>query len=489
MRACFVAPATVILLGTALAFAQGRDPKPENGGPPNIGPTPCAPFTIAKGDLSGFGLGDQPEGGTLILRSQPAWAQFWASHTRFVEPRPPLPDIDFGREVVIAAILGPQPTTGSANIAITSLERVGTWVRIGILEDRRPSMLPAFSNPFHLVTVPKGCLPPDANVLIQTYRPVPGSATLDGRVLGTIPGTDAQTRPLAGVLVQLLDDEGEVVARSRSGGDGTYFFVNVPPGEYLLHAQAPGFHPYDELLMLPPNARIRHDIVLFKIEPQPSSLSGRVFSLLQSTNTPPTPLGGALVQLFRDNASTPAYEVSSANDGTYAFDVLLPGPYLVRVSLDGYQTHTEPLLMPPGQDVVRNFFLRTVPQASAGVLTGRVFGHGATPTNVPPPLPGVRVAVVSNGAILGHAMTNQHGIYHLQNLPPGTWNAVASKLGWSTAQAEVVIVGGEVTMQNFVLSRTNIPPGENNPSQSDEWLPEDAEFEELDTAEAVLIPL
>jgi hypothetical protein len=48
----------------------------------------------------------------LVVRDQGAWQQTWASIWRNVSPQPPLPAIDFTREMVIVAALGQRPTGG-----------------------------------------------------------------------------------------------------------------------------------------------------------------------------------------------------------------------------------------------------------------------------------------------------------------------------------------------------------------------------------------
>lgn len=76
-----------------------------------------------------------------------------------------------------------------------------------------------------------------------------GPVASSGDALGTIRGavllaptcpvqsieSPCPGRPLAGVPVRVVDDEGAVRARAVSGNDGT-FVIDVAPGSYLLTA-------------------------------------------------------------------------------------------------------------------------------------------------------------------------------------------------------------------------------------------------------------
>ena len=48
----------------------------------------------------------------LVVRDAAAWAQVWEAIWRNHSPRPPLPDVDFAKEMVVVAALGARPTGG-----------------------------------------------------------------------------------------------------------------------------------------------------------------------------------------------------------------------------------------------------------------------------------------------------------------------------------------------------------------------------------------
>lgn len=70
-------------------------------------PQPLALTRITQPAFSGF---DTPQ--RLVIRSQPAWEAAWATLWARAGQVPPLPPIDFTRDVVLLAAAGARPTSG-----------------------------------------------------------------------------------------------------------------------------------------------------------------------------------------------------------------------------------------------------------------------------------------------------------------------------------------------------------------------------------------
>lgn len=45
-------------------------------------------------------------------------------------------------------------------------------------------------------------------------------------------------RPMSGIRLELIDGHGKVIGYARTGGDGAYFFEQVPPGEYRIRLES-----------------------------------------------------------------------------------------------------------------------------------------------------------------------------------------------------------------------------------------------------------
>jgi hypothetical protein len=96
----------------------------------------------------------------------------------------------------------------AATVAVDSLSIDYSWVPAP-----RQALLRPSPNMFNEVNLP----------LLQT-REVAGRVLLDG----------AEPQPLGGVLVEIVDGEGNVLARQRTFSDGVYYVQRVPPGEYTV---------------------------------------------------------------------------------------------------------------------------------------------------------------------------------------------------------------------------------------------------------------
>lgn len=75
-----------------------------------------------------------------------------------------------------------------------------------------------------------------------------GRAEIKGRVIATRPGEEGP-RGLAGVTVELRSPDGTPLAGPafacpKTGDEGKFSFEEVPAGEYLLYAFAPGYAPH-----------------------------------------------------------------------------------------------------------------------------------------------------------------------------------------------------------------------------------------------------
>ena len=123
------------------------------------------PFeTIDHGEISYFNYGDPNFlGASMVIRDQNTWVWFWEEHTNSGNPTlpPPIPKIDFRKELVLVAMLGYQTSGGGPSIQISSVEkteeRVGSSKGILVLieENREPGPLTLMTNPYHIAKVRK----------------------------------------------------------------------------------------------------------------------------------------------------------------------------------------------------------------------------------------------------------------------------------------------------------------------------------------------
>lgn len=100
----------------------------------------------------------------MVIRDWKTWRWFWKRHTEGIYPSPPLPRVDFLKEIVLVVILGYQTSGGGGpSIEIKSVEEIfpftdiiGKRVRALVKENREPGPLDVITNPYHIVKLSKG---------------------------------------------------------------------------------------------------------------------------------------------------------------------------------------------------------------------------------------------------------------------------------------------------------------------------------------------
>ncbi len=171
-----VTAATLVLLALAACSSDSSEPTPSPATSPTAAQSnPTAPArgpvafeTIDAGDQSGV-AGEGPQ--VFKLDIQAGWEEFWSRHQANVSPAPGVPDVDFSREMVIAAVDHAEPS-GGYRFEITGIEELE-----GRLVVRVSKAIPGpdciatavITQPFHLVRMAKSDLAPDLLVSEGTY--------------------------------------------------------------------------------------------------------------------------------------------------------------------------------------------------------------------------------------------------------------------------------------------------------------------------------
>lgn len=264
---------TVVLLVVAVAGVAGAGPALTlNLAQLSTVPAPaanvCQPKTIALGDISGWNYNTPGfMGEDLIIRDNTAYQQFWMKHTAHIFPPPMAPYVDFSQQVVLGVVQGMQTTGGGPNIIITNIV---SWpaptavtrptVTVLVSDDERPGPLAIITNPYHIVVLPRACVPPNASVSFRHLAPQPGTSIVRGRVFA--PANSVDWLPLEGAKVTLAASNAVAPRVTTSGFDGSFFFIPVAPGNYILDADAPPYCGDAIGVGVPPNALIDREFYL-----------------------------------------------------------------------------------------------------------------------------------------------------------------------------------------------------------------------------------
>ena len=325
---------------------------------------------------------------------------------------------------------------------------------------------------------------------------ITGSVFIDNNRDGAVNGADPGK---AGVAVNLLDSNGNVVATTTTGPGGTFAFANQLPGTYTVSVvPTPGFgtstpttQSVDATQGVNPPAAAPVGLTL-------STVAGRVYLDVNNNGVfdsgTDSPIGGVQVRLL-DAAGNPAVDgfgnvvaaFSTGLDGTYSFAGVVGGNYQV--------VETQPANFGQGTNTVGSFggapvgtvsgdtFAVPVPNGQDG--TGYNFGEvgGGVSGSVyldanndglrgPAELgvSGVTIQLVNAaGTVVGTTVTGADGSYSFSNLLPGTYTVVevaqpTGLLDGRETRGNVAPIPGSVGTD--VIAGVAVAPGVGSPNNN-----------------------
>ncbi len=304
------------------------------------------------------------------------------------------------------------------------------------------------------------------------YQP---SGTITGRVFNDVDGDgtiDAGEPGIPGAIVELVDGNGDVVATTAAGPDGTYTFDHLPDGAYSVRVQ-PGSVPAGlnatTPSSLPANIVGGNDVtgLNFGYDSPTGAIGDRVWFDVDGDGVQDAGeagISGVTLELLNGAGQVIATEVTTSS-GTYLFDGLADGPYTVRVvpgTLPAGLTNTfggaqqAATVTAASTDLSKDFGYQP-----SGTISGRVFndvdGDGTTDAGEPG-IPGAIVELVdANGDVVATTTTGPDGTYTFDHLPDGAYSvrvqpgSVPAGLNPTTpTSAPAVVAGGsDVTGVNF----------------------------------------
>ena len=96
-------------------------------------------------------------------------------------------------------------------------------------------------------------------ILILAAVPA-GAQTTTGSILGDV--TDPSHAVVSGTTVRVTGISTGATFQKQTNGDGAYLFAGLPPAEYVVTVEVPGFRTMMRSVVLPIQGRIRVDFQL-----------------------------------------------------------------------------------------------------------------------------------------------------------------------------------------------------------------------------------
>ena len=109
--------------------------------------------TLAKGYTTG--LGDNSAG--RIARNAEEWRKLWDEHTSTQLPRPPAPEVDFSREMVVCALSEQKPSGGyGIEVVATRFSNEQLVIVLRLTEPAADAVVPmVITRPYHMIATPR----------------------------------------------------------------------------------------------------------------------------------------------------------------------------------------------------------------------------------------------------------------------------------------------------------------------------------------------
>lgn len=299
---------------------------------------------------------------------------------------------------------------------------------------------------------------------------------------------DGSEEGYQGQTVQLLDQDGNVVATTTTAADGSYSFEHLPDGTYSVKVVKDGAltdteqtedpdgtkDNASEPITLDPTQSVKEG-VNFGYVPD-YSLSGTIYrdgNRSASHDSNENPYAGVTVNLLDSAGNVVATTTTDAN-GAYSFSKLSAGDYRVKVDTTGTLKGLDQTEDPDGvaDSTSGTISLNNTNRTQSGVnfgyiennsISGTIFrdeAHNGVKDPSDPRFPSVKVTLLDeNGNVVETTTTDSNGAYKFSHLPDGKYRVKVDTTG--------VLNGLEQTLDPDTLKDSQselIELGESNPT-------------------------
>lgn len=259
------------------------------------------------------------------------------------------------------------------------------------------------------------------------------------QLTGTISGQlrDPDGNPVTGenLQVRLIDLNGVLIQTLVAQPDGTFVFLDILPGSYILNASAAGFQAASIGVQVEANQVTQAIVTLL---PSPAVLTGQVLNQQTATG-----IAGALVTVTNPNTGILIGSGTSNQDGTFTISNLPAGSFLASADAQNFGTASVAVILTAGQTANTLLSLTPNPGSAAGFVVNRENGNT---------LPGASIQIFDQtGASVVSVVSNAQGQFTAASLAPGNYTAIASVQGFTSQTISFIVFSDTQSTASFAL--------------------------------------
>ncbi|NER40651.1 carboxypeptidase regulatory-like domain-containing protein [Bacillus megaterium NBRC 15308 = ATCC 14581] len=246
------------------------------------------------------------------------------------------------------------------------------------------------------------------NEVLELNFTLTTTAAFTGAIIGQVVD-NSTSLPIANAHVNLLDNEGQLIASTTTNEAGQYFFASLEANTYTVVVDADGYQTQQQSVTLTPLFQQGEAIVanfrLDRIE-----LGATITGTVVNADTK-QPLFGATIHVINIKNQIVG-RATTDRLGRFTINDILTGTYTILVNATGFIPADPQRIKVHSGEVLdlQTFELKQIP-SSTGAITGRVVDNS---TSVP--IANVRINLLdidNQGQLAASTTTNEAGEYSL----------------------------------------------------------------------------